>query len=59
MKRNLLVFISLLLLSSLMSACGPECKKCSAEVLGLKGPERELCGEELKKAEQTPGVTCQ
>lgn len=39
------------------SGCS-DCKKCHAEALGINSPEQELCGDELKKAEQTPGMVC-
>jgi len=50
------LWAALLLLS--LSQCGPKCKTCHAEVMGVKTPEKELCGEELQKAEETTGIIC-
>lgn len=35
------------------------CKICHAEMLGVKSPPQEYCGDELKKIQQTPGVVCE
>lgn len=36
-----------------------DCKKCHAEVAGVKSQEQELCGDDLKKAKETPGMVCE
>jgi hypothetical protein len=28
-------------------------------MMGIKSPEQELCGDELKNAEKTPGMVCE
>ncbi len=53
-----LITAGLFIATFIVASCGPKCKKCAAEVMGLKGPAQELCGEDLKRAEKTPGVTC-
>lgn len=54
-----LITAGLFVATFIVASCGPKCKKCAAEVMGVKGPAQELCGEDLKRAEKTPGVTCE
>jgi hypothetical protein len=35
------------------------CEICNTEMMGIKSPEQELCGDELKNAEKTPGMVCE
>lgn len=54
--------VSALLCASLAIAttsCGPKCKTCRAQVMGVTGPAQEVCGDELKRIEGTTGVTCE
>jgi len=39
------------------SGCN-DCKTCHTELMGIKGPEQEVCGDELKTVEKTPGMVC-
>lgn len=58
MKR---LFFSLLISISLaasLSSC-KRCKKCHAEMFGVKGPQQELCGEQLEQAKKTAGMVCE
>lgn len=61
MKRLIILSVFSLLLSSSMISC-TKCKKCHAEVgmggISVNSPEKEFCGDELKKAEETPGMVC-
>ncbi len=59
MKKILfLLSISVTLLTSL-SSCN-QCKKCHANVVaGLETPKQEMCGDQLKQAEKTPGMVCE
>lgn len=41
-----------------IQSCGPKCKQCHTEVLGMKTPATELCGDQLKQAEKTQGMIC-
>lgn len=49
-------------LATTISACGEKCKVCRAEVTvgsaSVSTAGQELCGDDLKKAESTPGMVC-
>lgn len=61
MKRFIIYGLLAAAMVTSFSRCS-DCKKCHAEA-GLGGasiqtPEQELCGDDLKKAEKTPGMVC-
>jgi hypothetical protein len=63
MKKNrvnkLVQLIFLLTVMTTYTACKPRCKNCHTEINGIKSPPQELCGEQLKQAEQTKGMVCE
>lgn len=61
MKQKLLLFSCALaaVIIVAFSSCGPKCKKCHTEVMGISSPAQELCGEQLEQAMKTPGVKCE
>lgn len=58
MKR---LFFSLMIAISLVTSVSSckRCKKCHAEVFGVKSPAQELCGDQLEQAEKTAGMVCE
>lgn len=58
MKKLTLQAVLCLSLIAAISGCGPKCAKCHAEVLGIKSPDQEYCGDDLKKVKEQPGVVC-
>jgi len=55
------LFSALLCASLIVSitSCGPKCKQCHVELMGQKSPEQELCGDELKRVEDTGAMVCE
>ncbi|GEM_PF-2985342 len=59
MKKTMLLIGLIMVVSATLISCGPKCKKCSAEIgMGIKSPEKEVCGDELKEIEKLPGMVC-
>lgn len=58
MQKQILVFAIVLTTLAGIASCGAKCKTCQADVMGVKSPEQELCGDQLKQAEKTPGMVC-
>lgn len=59
MRKTMMLLVLISVLSASLLSCGPKCKKCSADIgMGIKSPEKELCGDELKEAEKLPGMVC-
>lgn len=59
MKKALLLLSIIVTLLTSLSSCN-QCKKCHANVVaGLQTPTQEMCGEQLKQAEKTPGMVCE
>ena len=56
MKYAVICFVMILGIG--FASC-KNCKKCHTELLGVKSPAQEYCGDDLKKVEQTPGVVCE
>jgi len=56
--KKIILFSAFALLSIVGFSSCSNCKKCHAEMLGVKGPEQEFCGEELKTAQNTAGMVC-
>ncbi|MBL7717978.1 MAG: hypothetical protein JNL72_04010 [Flavipsychrobacter sp.] len=35
------------------------CKKCHGEIMGVKSPAQEYCGDDLKRIQEQPGIVCE
>ncbi len=58
MKKLLYGTFILLLCVTGFASCEPDCKKCYTELMGVKTPEKEYCGEQLKQIEKTQSMIC-
>lgn len=59
MKKISMLLIIILVAVSTLSSCGPKCKECRMSgPLGIDMSIGEQCGEDLKTAEKTEGITC-
>ena len=59
MKRVLLLVIAIFSFAFTFSSCGPKCKKCHMDLMGVKTPEQEMCGDQLEQAKKTTGMICE
>lgn len=58
-KKHLLSIVILAIAATVtVTSCGPKCKQCHAEVLGVASPDQKFCGEELERALKVPGMVC-
>ncbi|MFD1258107.1 hypothetical protein ACFQ3S_14965 [Mucilaginibacter terrae] len=57
MKRLMIYGLCAIVSCAAFTGC-KECKKCHTEMLGMKSAPQEYCGDDLKKAEQVPGMVC-
>lgn len=57
MKRNILLLAFIICIAA-FSSCGPKCAKCHVDVMGIKSPEKEYCGDSLKRVKELPNVVC-
>jgi hypothetical protein len=58
MKQIVLICALLLGALTLNTGCN-RCQQCHGEMLGVKGPSQEYCGEQLEQAKTTPGMVCE
>lgn len=58
MKTNILAVLSCLLLI-IVSSCGPKCKMCHAEFMGVQTPKQEYCGDQLEYVEKSGTMSCE
>ena len=58
MKRLFLLTLLGCTLLFLTSSC-KRCKKCHSELMGVKSPAYEMCGDQLEQAEKTPTMVCE
>lgn len=35
------------------------CKECRASAMGVESPSQKLCGDDLKRAQENPGIICE
>ncbi|HTN45328.1 MAG TPA: hypothetical protein VL098_03210 [Flavipsychrobacter sp.] len=58
MKHLIKASLVALLTITAFGSC-KNCAKCHADVMGIKGPEQEICGDQLEQAKKTPGMICE
>ena len=59
MKKTIYTPLLAAVTSLNLISCGPKCKTCEAELMGVKsGASREFCGDELKQAEASGMFKC-
>lgn len=58
MKRLFVLLAVCLALSAGFSSC-KNCKQCHAEMLGVKSPPQEYCGEQLEQVRKVTGMVCE
>jgi len=57
--RNFVLYYCVACIAIAGFASCSNCGQCHTEVMGVKSPSQKLCGDDLKRAQQMPGMICE
>ena len=58
MKKRNIFLITIIIGITAFTSCGLKCAKCHVDIMGVKTPDKEYCGDSLKRVKELPNVVC-